>query len=199
MGRELPRHPVLFVRFPGSQVGHLQPIIKPSVSEQYDFEGELAIVIGKASRFLDRGAVQSVLAGYSCFMDGSVRDWQAHTHQFTAGKNFGQSGAVGPYLTTADELPGMPGSADYSDLELVTRVNGVVMQNERVAELIFDIPALIAYCSTFTELLPGDIIATGTPGGVGAGRKPPRWLMPGDKVEVDLGPIGTLCNSVQAG
>ncbi|HNP37468.1 MAG TPA: fumarylacetoacetate hydrolase family protein [Woeseiaceae bacterium] len=190
MGRQVPSHPVLFVRFPGSLVGHEEAVIKPRASEQFDFEGELAIVIGRNARAVARDEVADVIAGYTCFMDGSVRDWQSHTHQFTAGKNFARSGAIGPYLATADEVPDLPG------LVLSTRVNAIEMQRARLGDLLFDIPALIEYCSTFTELLPGDIIATGTPGGVGAARKPPVWLQAADRVEVDLGPIGTLRNTV---
>ena len=132
------------------------------------------------------------VAGFSCFMDGSVRDWQKHTSQFTAGKNFEQSGALGPHLVTSDEIE------DITAVTLSTAVNGEVMQKGRVDELIFDIPALVEYCSTFTKLLPGDVIATGTPGGVGAARTPPRWLTPGDTVTVDLGPVGRLSNPVVA-
>ena len=190
MGREMPSHPVLFVRFPGSQVGHLEPVIRPSVSEQFDFEGELAVVIGKRARHVAAQEAFDVVAGYCCFMDGSVRDWQKHTMQFTPGKNFDSSGAAGPWLVTADEVD------DIDAIELTTTVNGEVMQQGRLSELIFGIPELLAYCSTFTELLPGDLIATGTPGGVGAARKPPRWLRAGDRVAVDLGVIGRLENAV---
>ena len=190
MGREAPEHPVVFVRFPGSVVGHGQPLLRPRISEQFDFEGELAVVIGKAARAVNRSVAGDCIAGYSGFMDGSVRDWQRHTPQFTAGKNFEQSGAFGPWLLTPDELP------DISELELATRVSGELMQSARISDLLFDIPSLIEYCSSFTRLLPGDVIATGTPGGVGAARKPPRWLRAGDTVEIDLGPLGTLANPV---
>ena len=167
MGREIPDYPVVFVRFPGSQVGHGQAVIRPVASEKFDFEGELAIVIGKSARHVKRADGLDYIAGYCCFMDGSVRDWQKHTMQFTPGKNFAKSGSMGPWLVTRDEIP------DPKSLALTTRVNGVLMQEGQVADLIFDIPALIEYCSTFTELLPGDVIATGTPGGVGAARTPP--------------------------
>ncbi|MDX1507614.1 MAG: fumarylacetoacetate hydrolase family protein, partial [Woeseiaceae bacterium] len=179
MGREIPSHPVLFVRFPGSLVGHLAAVIRPRASEQFDFEGELAVVIGRPARHVAAADAFDVVAGYTCFMDGSVRDWQRHTMQFTPGKNFDSSGAMGPWLVTPDEI------ADIESVALTTTVNGEVMQQGRVSELIFGIPALIAYCSTFTELLPGDVIATGTPGGVGAARKPPVWLTAGDRVVVD--------------
>ena len=190
MGREIPSHPVLFVRFPGSQTGHLEPLIRPSLSEQFDFEGELAVVIGRRARHVEPGDAFSFVAGYACFMDGSVRDWQKHTMQFTPGKNFDSSGALGPCLVTPDEID------DLGSTVLTTTVNGDVMQQGRVSDLIFGIPALIAYCSSFTELLPGDVIATGTPGGVGAARKPPVWLRAGDRVSVDLGVIGRLENPV---
>lgn len=190
MGRPIPDYPVVFVRFPGSQTGHGQALVKPRVSKKYDYEGELAVVIGKRARHVGRSEALDCIAGYSCFMDGSVRDWQSHTPQFTAGKNFAQSGSMGPWLVTRDEVP------DPADLTINTRLNGALMQDGRLADLLFDIPALIEYCSTFTELLPGDIIATGTPGGVGAARTPPVWLEQGDSVEVEIPGIGLLVNSV---
>ncbi len=191
MGRDIPEKPVLFVRFAASLVGHQEPIIRTRVSEQYDFEGELAIVIGSRARHVARDQAYECVAGYTCFMDGTVRDWQRHTAQFTPGKNFHQSGALGPTLATPDEVP------DPASLSLTTRVNGQLMQQGSIDELIFDIPALIEYCSTFAELLPGDIISTGTPGGVGAARQPPLWLRAGDIVEVDIGEIGCLQNRVR--
>jgi len=190
MGRQVPGHPVVFVRFPASLVGHNEPILRPRVSEQFDFEGELAIVIGKRARHVKRDDALDYIAGYCCFMDGSIRDWQRHTPQFTPGKNFHHSGAMGPCIVTTDEIP------DPSVLQLTTFVNGEVMQCGQVADLVFDIPALIDYCSTFAELLPGDIIATGTPGGVGAARTPPVWLQPGDTVEVEIAGVGRLRNPV---
>lgn len=191
MGREVPSRPVVFVRFAGSMVGHEQPLIRPRASEQYDFEGELAVVIGRPARHVARSDAAEYIAGYTCLMDGSVRDWQRHTPQFTPGKNFQQSGALGPVLTTRDEVP------DPAQLRLETRVNGVLMQEGCVGDLIFDVPCLIEYCSTFAELLPGDVIATGTPGGVGAARRPPVWLRDGDRVEVDIDGIGCLANPVR--
>ena len=191
MGRELPTHPVIFTRFAGSLTGHDQPVVRPRVSEQFDFEGEIAVIIGKPARHVSRGDAMDYVAGYSCFLDGSVRDWQRHTMQFTPGKNFEQSGALGPWLVTVDDVP------NPTDIALTTTVSGEIMQNGRADELIFDIPDLVEYISTFTRLLPGDVIATGTPGGVGAARKPPRWLRAGDTVEVDLGPVGRLVNPVR--
>ncbi len=190
MGRDIPDHPVVFVRFAGSQTGHRQSVLRPQASEEFDFEGELAIVVGKPARHVPRADALDYIAGYCCFMDGSVRDWQKHTMQFTPGKNFDSSGSMGPWLVTSDEV------ADPTVLTLTTRVNGAVMQEGRVADLVFDIPALIEYCSTFTQLLPGDVIATGTPGGVGAARTPPRWLKAGDSVEVDIPGVGLLVNPV---
>ena len=192
MGREVPEYPVLFVRFSGSLVGHGQPLVHPGVSGQYDFEGEIAVVIGQRARRVSREQALGVVAGYVPFMDGSVRDWQRHTIQFTAGKNFARSGAVGPCLVTPDEL------GDLAELGVETRLNGETMQSGRLDELVFDLPYLIEYITTFTEQLPGDIVATGTPGGVGAARNPPVWLCSGDRLEVDLGEAGCLVNTVQS-
>lgn len=192
MGHTPPDHPVIFVRFAGSQAGHGQPIVSSRATERYDFEGELGVVIGRPARYVNRDAAFDYIAGYTCFMDGTARDWQKHTTQFTPGKNFHRSGAMGPNLVSRDEVP------DVTNLALQTRINGVVMQEGRLNELIFDIPYLIEYLSTFTELLPGDVIATGTPGGVGAARTPPVWLADGDEVAVDISCIGVLVNQVRA-
>ena len=193
MGRDVPEYPVVFTRFPESLVRDGDPIVKPGVSEQFDFEGELAVVIGSAARHVNREDALSYVGGYCCFMDGSVRDWQRHTHQFTPGKNFDRSGAMGPRVVPASEIP------DPAALSLVTRVNGETMQQGEVADLVFDVPTLIEYCSTFTTLQPGDVIATGTPGGVGAARKPPVWLKGGDIVEVEIPGVGILTNQVITG
>ena len=190
MGREIPEYPVVFVRFPGSLVNDGEAMLRPRVSEQYDFEGELAIVIGKVARHVSRADAYDYIGGYCCFMDGSIRDWQRHTGQFTAGKNFERSGAIGPMVPAA-QVP------DPTALQLTTRVNGKIMQEGHIGDLVFDIPALVEYCSTFTELQPGDIIATGTPGGVGAARKPPVWLRDGDLVEVEISGLGVLSNLVR--
>ncbi|MCH7834497.1 MAG: fumarylacetoacetate hydrolase family protein [Proteobacteria bacterium] len=191
LGRDLPDRPVLFVRFRGSQSGHGRPILRPRASAMFDFEGELAVIIGRRARHLQRDAVGACIAGYCCFMDGTVRDWQWHTTQFTAGKNFHRSGSMGPWLVTPAQIP------NPVELQLTTRVNGEIMQQGSIGDLIFDIPSLLEYCSTFAELLPGDVIATGTPGGVGAARNPPVWLKPGDRVEVDIGVVGCLVNTVR--
>jgi len=192
MGRERPDKPVLFTRFADSIVGHGRPLLKPLASEQFDFEGELAVVIGKRARRVTKERALDYVAGYSCFNDGSVRDYQRHSPQFTPGKNFHRSGAFGPWLVTTDEIP------DPCKLTLTTRLNGEVMQHESVGELCFDVPQLIEYCSIWTQLEPGDVIVTGTPGGVGAGRKPPLWMKPGDTIEVEIFGIGTLRNPVLA-
>ncbi|MGB5165703.1 MAG: fumarylacetoacetate hydrolase family protein [Woeseiaceae bacterium] len=186
MGRELPQYPTVFTRFSSSLVGHGASLVKPRASERYDFEGELAVIIGRPARHVSREDALDHVAGYSCFMDGSVRDWQGHTSQFTPGKNFEQSGALGPWLVARDQV------ADIGSVALTTKVSGEIMQRGRIDELLFDIPAIIEYCSTFCELRPGDVIATGTPGGVGAARNPPLWLNAGDVVSVDLGEIGRL-------
>ncbi|WP_085704631.1 fumarylacetoacetate hydrolase family protein [Pseudomonas sp. B8(2017)] len=191
-GREVPKHPTLFTRFASAQVGHEQPMIMPKASTSFDFEGELAIVIGKAGRHIAKGDALEHVAGYSLFNDGSIRDWQRHTLQFTAGKNFVGSGSFGPWLVTKDEIP------NVDHLVLETRLNGEVVQREGLDDLLFKIPDLIEYISTFTELLPGDVIATGTPGGVGAFREPPLWMKAGDLVEVEVSAIGVLRNRIAA-
>jgi 2-keto-4-pentenoate hydratase/2-oxohepta-3-ene-1,7-dioic acid hydratase in catechol pathway len=192
MGRERPSYPVLFVRFADSIVGHGEALVRPRASERFDYEGELAVVIGKQARHVRKEHALDCVAGYSCFNDGSLRDFQRHSQQFTPGKNFHNSGAFGPWLVTTDELP------DPRALHLTTRLNGEVMQDESVGELCFDVPQLIEYCSIFTQLSPGDVIVTGTPGGVGAGRTPPIWMKPGDTVEVEISGIGVLRNPVVA-
>jgi 2-keto-4-pentenoate hydratase/2-oxohepta-3-ene-1,7-dioic acid hydratase in catechol pathway len=189
-GREIPSHPMIFARFAASQVGQGQPLLRPPESEQFDFEGELAVVIGKAGRRIDRAAALGHVAGYACYNDGSIRDWQRHTSQFLPGKSFEHSGSFGPWLVTADEIP------DPSRLTLETRLNGQVVQQAPISDLIFDVPALIVYISTFITLLPGDVIVTGTTSGVGAFRKPPLWMRDGDTVEVEISGIGVLRNPI---
>lgn len=189
-GREMPTYPMIFTRFADSQTAHLQPIVRPTASHKLDFEGELAVVIGKAARHVKHADALDYVAGYACYNDGSVRDWQKHTIQFVPGKNFPNTGGFGPWLVTGDEI------GDPQDLELTTRLNGEVMQHTRTSDMIFDVRQLIEYCSTFTELAPGDVIVTGTTGGVGAFREPPVWMKPGDQVEVEIAGIGTLRNSI---
>ena len=191
MGRERPDYPVVFVRFADSLAGHGQAMVRPEASVQFDFEGELAVVIGRTGRHINRADALSYVAGYSCFNDGSIRDFQERALQWTPGKNFHHSGAFGPWLVTTDECP------DPAALQLQTRLNGQVMQSEATAELCFDIPTLIELISTWTQLEPGDVIVTGTPGGVGAGRNPPLWMRAGDTVEVEISEIGTLTNSIR--
>lgn len=190
MGREKPDYPTLFTRYPDSLVGHGEPVVRPRISTQYDYEGELAIVIGKAARYVTAADALDYVAGYTCFFDGSVRDWQRHTSQFIPGKNFPATGGCGPWLVTPDEIP------DPAVLRLATRVNGEVLQKAPVSDLCFDVRRIIEYCSSFCELQPGDILATGTPSGVGFARKPPRWLVPGDLVEVEISGIGILRHTV---
>lgn len=190
MGREKPSWPVVFTRFADSLVGHGEPIVRPRESNELDYEGELAVVIGRTARRVSRADALEHVAGYACFNDGSVRDFQRHGLQWTPGKNFRASGAFGPWLVSADEI------ADLAALNLTTRLNGAVVQQESIRELCFDVPALIEYCSLFTPLEPGDVIVTGTPGGVGAGRTPKLWMKPGDTVEVSIDGLGTLRNVV---
>jgi 2-keto-4-pentenoate hydratase/2-oxohepta-3-ene-1,7-dioic acid hydratase in catechol pathway len=189
-GMQVPTRPSIFVRFPESQVGHLQPVVCPFVSEQFDYEGELAVVIGRRIRHVPATRALDFVAGYSCFAENSLRDFQTHAAQATPGKNFWASGAFGPWITTADEI------SDPGRLMLTTRLNGAVVQQEGTDDLIFSVPQLIEYASTWTELLPGDVISTGTPSGVGMARKPPRWLKSGDRLEIEIEGIGTLQNTV---
>jgi 2-keto-4-pentenoate hydratase/2-oxohepta-3-ene-1,7-dioic acid hydratase in catechol pathway len=189
-GRAEVDNPTIFTRFANSQTGHLANIVRPRVSHELDFEGELAIIIGKAGRYISRADAWGHVAGYACYNDGSVRDFQRHTHQFTPGKNFPDTGAFGPWIMTPDEL------GELGPLRIQTRVNGQVVQDATFEQMIFDIPRIIEYCSSFTRLEPGDVIATGTPGGVGAKRNPPLWLKPGDTVEVEIDRLGTLRNGI---
>ncbi|MBJ6135252.1 fumarylacetoacetate hydrolase family protein [Ochrobactrum sp. Q0168] len=189
-GRPVPEHPVIFTRVAASQVGHGEAILRPNESEKLDFEGELAVVIGKACRRVPVENALDYVAGYACYNDGSIRDWQRHTSQFAPGKNFYKTGGFGPWLVTTDEIP------DPSKLTLITRLNGEVMQEAPISDLVFNVPQLIAYCSTFTPLLPGDVIVTGTTGGVGLFRDPPVFMKAGDAVEVEISSIGILKNSV---
>jgi 2-keto-4-pentenoate hydratase/2-oxohepta-3-ene-1,7-dioic acid hydratase in catechol pathway len=189
-GREVPTMPMIFARFADSQAGHDRPMIRPTVSEKLDFEGELAVVIGRVARHVKAEHALDYVAGYACYNDGSVRDWQRHSAQFIPGKNFPSTGGFGPWLVTADEV------GDPSRLTLTTRLNGEIVQHASTDDLIFSIPRLIEYCSTFTELRPGDVIITGTTGGVGAFREPPLWMKHGDIVEVEISKIGVLRNVV---
>jgi 2-keto-4-pentenoate hydratase/2-oxohepta-3-ene-1,7-dioic acid hydratase in catechol pathway len=189
-GRSAAGHPAIFTRFADSQLGHNQPILRPRVSQVLDYEGELAVIIGKAGRYIPAEDAMSHIAGYACYNDASIRDWQQHNIQFTPGKNFPRTGAFGPWMVTADEI------ADVSALRLTTRLNGQTVQDAGLDQLIFTIPMLIEYCSAFTPLSPGDVIVTGTPGGVGFKRTPQLLLKPGDQVEVDIPGVGCLVNGV---
>ncbi|WP_108124224.1 fumarylacetoacetate hydrolase family protein [Saccharospirillum mangrovi] len=189
-GMPKPDYPMIFTRYADTQVGHQQPLVRPKVSHRFDYEGELAVVIGKTARHVPAENALDYVAGYSCYNDASVRDWQMHTSQFTPGKNFPGSGAFGPALVTTDEIP------DPSKLHLSTILNGDIMQDTPVSDLVFDVAQLIEYISTFSQLNPGDVIVTGTPGGAGAFRKPRVWLQPGDDVVVKIDGVGELRNSV---
>jgi 2-keto-4-pentenoate hydratase/2-oxohepta-3-ene-1,7-dioic acid hydratase in catechol pathway len=189
-GRSEVENPTVFGRFANSQTGHLANIIRPRVSTDLDYEGELALIIGKPGRYIARKDAVNHIAGYACYNEGSVRDYQRHTHQFTPGKNFPDTGAFGPWMVTPDE------AGDLGPLRLQTRLNGEVVQDATISQMIFDIPRQIEYCSSFTRLEPGDVIVTGTPGGVGSRRTPPLWMKPGDVVEVEIDRIGLLRNTI---
>lgn len=184
------QHPTLFTRFADSQCAHGEPMLMPSVSSQFDFEAELAVIIGKSGRNIQADAALDHVAGYSCYNDGSVRDWQVHTSQFLPGKNFPATGAFGPFLVTSDEIP------DPQDLAISCRLNGDTVQMARTSQMIHSVAGLIAYISRITPLSPGDVIVTGTPGGVGFARVPPLFMKEGDLVEVDIEGVGLLCNRV---
>ena len=190
MGLKFPEHPSLFSKWPDALVGHENDIICPKASKNFDFEGELAFIIGKPGRHISVADGMSHVAGYTPFLDGSVRDFQGHS--VIAGKNFQHSGACGPWLTSADEI------TNPMDLRLTTCLNGEVVQDESTAQLYYTVPDIIAYVSQFTPLHPGDVIATGTPSGVGAGRKPPLWMQPGDRITVEISGLGKLANNVVA-
>ena len=184
VGRALPTVPSIFSRLHNTLVPHGGDIIRPSASTNFDFEGELAVVIGERCRHVPRASALSVIAGYTCFLDVSVRDFQKHS--VTAGKNFPGTGPLGPWMVTTDVIP------DPQALSLVTRLNGAEVQRDTTDHMIFDVATIIEYLSTVTWLEPGDIIATGTPDGVGLGRKPPLWMKGGDKLEVEISGIGAL-------
>jgi 2-keto-4-pentenoate hydratase/2-oxohepta-3-ene-1,7-dioic acid hydratase in catechol pathway len=191
-GSERPKYPSVFMRTPESLVGHGQPILRPPESEQLDYEGEIVLVIGKPGRRIAPEAALDHVAGLSLMNEGSVRDWLRHAKfNVTQGKNFERSGSFGPWIVTADELP--PGRA----LQLTTRVNGELRQDDTTANLIFPFDRLISYLSTFAPLKPGDIIATGTPTGAGARFDPPKYLRAGDVVTVSAAGIGTLENRIE--
>ena len=187
-GNEKSSNPVLFIRFADSQTGHLTPLLKPECSNEFDYEGEMALVIGRGGRNIPQQEALHYVAGYSCYMDGSARDWQ-HSW-FTAGKNWRQTGAFGPWMTTADEIP------DPHTLAIRTWLNGRMVQDDTTASMIHKVAELIEYISTFTSLTPGDVIITGSPGGVGKKRTPPLFMKAGDRIEVEIEKIGHLSNVI---
>jgi 2-keto-4-pentenoate hydratase/2-oxohepta-3-ene-1,7-dioic acid hydratase in catechol pathway len=189
--RQQSKYPNLFVRFPGSFVGHDQPLVRPNVSEKLDYEGEIALVIGRTGRHVPGEAALAMIAGLTLANEGTIRDWVRHgTLNVTQGKNFDASGSIGPWIVTADEVdPGKP-------LHLTVRVNGEVRQDDTTERLIWDFAELIRYISTFTTLKPGDVILTGTPTGSGSHAEPPVWLKPGDVLEIEVPEIGILRNPV---
>ena len=189
-GRAKVGHPSIFTRFADTLTPHGGPIVRPRSSTMLDFEGELAIVIGKGGRHIAEVDAMDHVAGFACANDASVRDWQWHTQQFTPGKNFPATGGLGPWLVTPEEI------ADLDAVTVTTRLNGQQVQHASLADLIFPLPTIIAYLSGFTPLSPGDLILTGTPGGVGAKREPPLWMKAGDVVEVEIAGVGVLSNTV---
>jgi 2-keto-4-pentenoate hydratase/2-oxohepta-3-ene-1,7-dioic acid hydratase in catechol pathway len=191
MGRTGGDHPTIFVRYADSVVGQGQAMLRPPESTHYDFEGEFAVVIGRGGRRIAAADALEAVAGYTIFNDATLRDYQAHSSQFTPGKNFWHSGACGPWLLTRGAAP------PIEAMTLTTRLNGVVMQQAGLDDLLFSVPVLIEYLSRLFPLMPGDIIATGTPGGVGAGRSPKLWMKAGDRIEVEIDAIGTLANPVR--
>jgi 2-keto-4-pentenoate hydratase/2-oxohepta-3-ene-1,7-dioic acid hydratase in catechol pathway len=187
-GREVPKQPSMFVRLANTLVGHEGEMVRPSVSQSFDFEGELAVIIGRGGRHIPVERALEHVAGYTCFVDGSVRDYQKFS--VTSGKNFPATGPLGPWIVTTDEI------ADPKRLTLVTRLNGQEVQKSATDLLIHSVPQIIAFCSDFTPLAAGDVIATGTPEGVGHRRNPPLWMKPGDVLEVEISGIGTLRSRV---
>ncbi|MHB9841788.1 fumarylacetoacetate hydrolase family protein [Paraburkholderia terrae] len=190
--RQRTERPTIFMRVAESQIGHEQAILLPPESDRLDYEGEIAVVLGKGGRRIPEDKAYEHIAGFACYNDGSIRDWQMHTSQWGPGKNFEATGAFGPTLVTSDEI------GETEALTLETRLNGQVMQHATTDMLIFSIPTLIAYCSSFITLKPGDVIVTGTPGGVGAKRNPPVFMKNGDVVEVEVSKLGVLRNRIRA-
>ncbi|MBU6267252.1 MAG: fumarylacetoacetate hydrolase family protein [Sphingomonadales bacterium] len=190
MGREVLAHPGIFTRFADTLVAHGSPLVKPLASDCLDYEGELAVVIGKGGRRIAVADAFAHIAGFSVFNDASVRDWQRHNSQFIPGKNFPGTGGFGPALVTLDEIDDLP------SLRVQTRLNGVLVQDQPVSDMLCPVAEIIAYLSEFTELSPGDVIATGTPSGVGEKRQPPLYMKAGDRVEVSIGAVGMLVNGV---
>jgi 2-keto-4-pentenoate hydratase/2-oxohepta-3-ene-1,7-dioic acid hydratase in catechol pathway len=182
--------PTFFMRYADSQVGHGQPMLRPRESVQLDFEAEVAVIIGKGGRRIAEADAGAHVAGYACYNDGSVRDWQRHTSQFAPGKNFYRTGGFGPWMVTADEIP------FGAVMTLEGRLNGQVVQHATTDMMIHTIARQIAYVSTVAPLRPGDVIVTGTPGGVGARRSPPLWMKAGDVIEIEIDRVGVLRNTI---
>ena len=191
---QIPDYPVVFPRWPTSVTAHGAPMIAPKETEQFDYEAELAIVIGTGGRHIPRETALRHVAGYACFNDGSLRDYQFKSSQWAMGKNFDNSGSWGPDIVTADELP-----AGCKGLKIGARLNGETVQGSDIDDMIFPIDQIIATLSEVMTLEPGDVIPTGTPPGVGVGRTPPLWMKPGDVVEIDIEKIGVLRNEIVAG
>lgn len=189
---EKPTYPVLFLRVATSLVGHDAPMIRPQCSEQFDYEGEMVAVVGKGGRHISRDKALGHIAGYSVFNDGSIRDYQFKSPQWTSGKNFDGTGGFGPDFVTADELP-----EGAKGLRLTTRLNGKVLQEANTSDLIFPVDEIVAVASEVMTLEPGDLLVTGTPAGVGAFRKPPVWMKDGDVCEVEVEGIGVLSNPIK--
>lgn len=191
MNRPDSEKPVLFMRSANSQMAHGDPLVRAKVTKKLDYEGELAVIIGRPGRYIEASDALAHVAGYACYNDGTARDWQRHTHHWTPGKNFDNTGAFGPWMVTADAI------TDRAKTFLRTRVNGVEAQKAALSQMIFSIEDLIAYISSYTTLETGDVIVTGTPGGVGDKRTPPSYLNPGDRVEVEIDGVGLLQNTVK--
>jgi 2-keto-4-pentenoate hydratase/2-oxohepta-3-ene-1,7-dioic acid hydratase in catechol pathway len=190
-GRPLTTWPEVFVRGADSVAPPYGPLVKPALSERFDYEGELGVVIGRGGRYIAADEAMAAIAGFVVCMDGTAREWQRAATQWTAGKNFDASMPIGPELVTPDEV-------DVSDAQLTTVLNGEVMQSARTSQMIFDVPHTIEFLSSFTTLRPGDVIATGTPGGVGFARQPPVWLKDGDTLEITVEGVGRIATRVVA-
>ena len=190
-GRTVEQNPVIFFRVPESQTAHKQVIQRPKVSESLDYECEMAVIMDEAGKHIDPKDALKHIIGYSCYNECTVREWQQHTRQFGMGKNFEKTGSFGPHMILAENIP------DYTKLTIQTRLNGKVMQDAKLSQLIFDIPSLISYISKAIPWRAGDVLVTGTPGGVGFKRKPPIFMKDGDKVEVEISEIGVLSNIIK--
>tara|TARA_B100000700_G_C14937904_1_gene805301 strand:+ start:200 stop:1051 length:852 start_codon:yes stop_codon:yes gene_type:complete len=191
IGITLEKNPVIFLRVPQSQTAHKQIIQKPKVSNHLDYEGEMAVIMGNAGKHIEPKNALKHIVGYSCYNESTVRDWQQHTKQFTMGKNFEKTGSFGPYMVLAEEI------SDYKKLTIQTRLNDKVMQKASLSQLIFDIPTLISYISKAMPWQAGDVLVTGTPGGVGFKRNPPVYMKDGDKIEVEITDVGILTNTIK--